>query len=134
MLLIIVELAMFNFVVFLIAIASVSMVWKTLNKIQQKWKDGYKVTDFKKFIEFQNATVFNPLKIELKFEPLNANWIEFCLMDDEKMYEEEIALRKHRLNQDKDQRPKTKSESELPTKWGPIAAFLALGSLVGSPR
>ena len=55
------------------------------------------MNDFKKFIEYQNAVYFNPLKITIEYELINAEWIKFRLMDDEKMYEEEIAHRKHRL-------------------------------------
>ena len=62
-----------------------------------KWKRGKKMNDFKKFIEYQNAVYFNPLKVTIEYEPIDAEWIKFSLMDDEKMYEEEIAHRKHHL-------------------------------------
>jgi len=69
-----------------------------------RWKLMFnkKTKDFQKFIAHQNQTVYADLHIEI-VEEKEGLWLEFLLKDDEQMFEEEIASRRQRIFNQKDQ-------------------------------
>ena len=73
-----------------------------MEAFKEKYKFNYRTRDFVKFIELQNQEVYDDLGIEVQADR-EGNWLEFILTNDDKMYEEEISLRRKQIFETNDQ-------------------------------
>lgn len=99
----IIQLALFNLVILGILFVFIRRIYAFLEAIRWKFQFTYRTSEFKKFIDSQNETVYDkfetPIKIECERE---GSWLEFLLKHDDLMFEQMIAERRERIFRDKD--------------------------------
>ena len=88
-----VTLALFNLIVFIILVFAYQKIYIGIQTIKNKIKLSQRTKDLKKFIQQQNSEVYEQLGVRIECEK-EGNWLEFILLDDEKMFEQIIADRK----------------------------------------
>ena len=71
-------------------------IWEFLQAFKEKFKFNYCTKDLEKFIQHQQEQYYEELDIEINADR-EGSWIEFCLKDDEKMFEQEITSRRRRI-------------------------------------
>lgn len=98
----IIQLALFNLVIIGIIFVILRKIFYIAETLRWKLMFDKKTKDFQKFIAKQNDNVYKNLGIEIA-EEKEGLWLEFLLRDDDKMFEEEIASRRQRIFNHKDQ-------------------------------
>ena len=92
----VIQLALFNLVIVGIIVVFLKKIWEFLEAFKEKFKFNYCTKDLEKFIQNQQEQVYEELDIECNADR-EGSWIEFCLKDDEKMFEQEIAARRKKI-------------------------------------
>lgn len=105
----IVQLALFNLVIIGILIVFFKTMLYFFESLRKQCKFRYRTKDFINFIDEQNA-IYSEMGIEIQYDR-EGNWLEFLLKEEEKMFEDEIAIRRQAIFNDKD----TKAIEEMKT-------------------
>ena len=96
----IIQLALFNLVILGILLVFIKKIFQFVEAIRWKCRFQYRTKEFTKFIQQQNEEVYQKLNIKIEYER-EGSWLEFLLVDDEKMFEQMIADRREQIFNDK---------------------------------